>query len=188
MDDRDKREFFRLDDTIQLSYCRVSNAQIRSSQPEDFFTTDPNFHLLNALYQLQTEADQQISNISKQSRQMGVFAANLDKRLELVAQVLIRSLGIVGEERNAQLSEQGISFDSAEALPIDEPLALQLVLSSQSTPIHCFARVRNSRRLRGANYRLGVEFMGLDTAKGRSLRRYIMRRQAEGRRAQRPET
>ncbi|MFT7247039.1 MAG: hypothetical protein ACI82A_004421, partial [Candidatus Azotimanducaceae bacterium] len=73
MEDRDKRDYYRLNDTILIEFQHVTERDCEKADAGDFFTSDPNFHLLRDIYELQLESRELLRAVNQQSRQLGSF-------------------------------------------------------------------------------------------------------------------
>ena len=118
MEDRDKRDYYRLPDTILVEYQFVSEQDVAASDAANFFTSDPNFHLLRDIYELQLESKELLRGITQDNRQLGRFLSNLDARIDLIAKASVRSASHNQALRDcqAEISEGGISFLSTDIM------------------------------------------------------------------------
>ncbi len=181
----DKREYFRLSDQISVAYKVVTKNDLEEHNALDFFTSDPNFHLLRDIYELEIESAEIIRNISDSNRQLGSFLHNLNKRVELLSQGIrnVTEVSDYSSSSDTQISEAGVSFISDDLLKEGELLALKLLFLPSMLGLSCFAVVRYCRLIEdGDTYRSGVEFIDPDYATQKILGRHIIRRQSEERR------
>tara|TARA_R110002072_G_scaffold3830_6_gene27371 strand:- start:47995 stop:48564 length:570 start_codon:yes stop_codon:yes gene_type:complete len=182
--DRDKRDYYRLDDTILIEFRHITQGDAENAAASDFFTSDPNFHLLRDIYELQLESREMLRTLNQQSRQLGNFLANLDKRVEILA----RSVLLQGTDRDglldcqAEISEGGLSFLSESLIEVGQFLALRLLFQPSCLGLACFAEVRHCQ-LEQDEYRIGVRFSQSDYRTQRLISRHIISRQAEERRS-----
>ena len=184
MEDRDKRDFYRLPDTILIEFQHITEADAESAAAEDFFTSDPNFHLLRDIYELQLESKELLRGVTQQSRQLGSFLHNLDQRVELLARAVLQSGSDQGglSDRKAEISEAGASFLHDSILESGQFLALRMLFQPSGLGLACFAEVRHCQ-LEDDEYRIGVRFNQSDYRTQRLLSRHIISKQAEERRA-----
>jgi len=158
MDSADKREFFRLNDKIHIAYQLVTKIDLEQGQAADFFTSDPNFHLLRDIYELEMESVEILRTLTDSNRQLGSFLHNLNQRIELLA------LGLrnINEEDDAsvnietQISEGGISFLAEELINNGELMALKLLFQPSMVGLTCFAKVRYCRLVEEDRIRPGL--------------------------------
>ncbi len=184
MDDRDKRDYFRLPDSILVEYQFVPDKEVAAGDARDFFTSSPNFHLLKDIYELQLESKELLRGLQQDNRQLGRFLTNLDARVELISQSLVSSTtqDYPLEDCDAEISEGGLSFLSKELIPTGQHLALRMLFQPSFLGLVCFGEVRHCQ-LTDNDYRIGVAFKHIDLQTQRISSRHIVARQSEARRA-----
>lgn len=177
----DRRDYFRLLDEISVDYKVIAPQFVQDSNPADAFELPPGFHLLRDLYRLDLEAQEIVRQVNDSDRNIGGFLHNLNSRLELLANILTASQMSGNTPSTCTISQGGVSFTSAEILPVDALVSLKLVFASTHLALTCFAMVRYSR-LEGEGYRIGTQFINPDTTLEELITRYIVHKQAEERR------
>ena len=191
METRDKRDYFRLTDTIHLAHRIVTKKDLQEHEAEFFFSPDPDFNVSQEIQILELESTEILRKISDTNRQLGSFLHNLNRRVELISHRLM-SLNLDRElivRSNTEISEGGISFTNQELLNVGDFLALKLQFQPSLLGLTCFAEVRDCLRLdnsmrtgNGDGYRVGARFINPDHTTQRLLSRHIIRRQSEERR------
>ncbi len=183
MEDRDKRDYYRLTDTIWVEHQFVTEQDSDTSNASDFFTSDPNFHLLRDIYELQLESKELLRNINQENRQLGRFLTNLDARVDLIAKAAMKgSEGHDGHADQAEISEGGLSFLSSEHINKGQYLALRILFQPSYLGLTCFGEVKHCQLVEN-EYRIGIEFKKTDLQTQRIISRHIISRQSEQRRA-----
>lgn len=188
MDDRDKRDYYRLNDSILVDYKLVAQTDVQNASAGDFFTSDPNFHLLRDIYELQLESKQLLHRISNENKDLGKFLGNflgnLDQRVELIAKSAINAdlANLSMKSCDAEISEGGLSFLSPTLINTDQSLAIRLLLQPSFLGLTSFAQVKHCQ-LQENEYRIGVQFVGSDLQTQRLISRHIISKQAEQRRS-----
>jgi hypothetical protein len=184
MEDRDKRDFYRLPDTILIEFQHINERDIKNASAEDFFTSDPNFHLLRDIYGLQLESQELLRGITQQNKQLGSFLHNLDRRVDLLArsitQTQIQQEGLT--DRQAEISEGGLSFLHDTLIESGQYLALRMLFQPSYLGLACFGEVRHCQP-EADQYRIGVSFSQSDYRTQRLISRHIISKQAEERRS-----
>lgn len=181
--DRDKRDFYRLPDTILVEHEFVSEHEADNADPSDFFTSDPNFHLLREIYELQLESKELLRSIQQENRHLGRFLANLDQRVEILARGVIQhSTSGSLQDCQAEISEGGVSFICSEHIATGQNLILRLMFQPSMLGLTCFGLVKHCQLVEH-DYRIGVEFKHLDVQTQRIISRHIIAKQSEQRRA-----
>jgi hypothetical protein len=185
MEDRDKRDFYRLPDTILVEHVFVSEQEAETGNAADFFTSDPNFHLLREIYELQLESKQLLRSITQENRALGRFLGNLDARVELVAKATMHSsMGELDKLKacDAEISEGGLSFVTPDMIQKGQLLAIRMLFQPSYLGLACFSEVKHCQLIEH-EYRIGVEFRQPDVQTQRIIGRHIISRQSEQRRA-----
>lgn len=184
MEDRAKRDYYRLTDTILVEHQFVTEQDAENGNATDFFTSDPNFHLLRDIYELQLESKELLRGISQDNRQLGRFLTNLDARVDLVAQAAVQTTTATQSLKacHAEISEGGISFVSSDMLTLGQHLALRLLFQPSYLGLTCFGQIKHCQ-LENEGYRIGIEFKKTDLQTQRIISRHIISRQSEQRRA-----
>ncbi|MFT4712344.1 MAG: hypothetical protein ACJAVI_002126 [Candidatus Azotimanducaceae bacterium] len=195
MEGIDKRDYYRLNDQVQVSYQIVSSADVKTHAPDAFFDLPLGFHITREIYELELEARELLRGITDNNRQLGSFLHNLNKKIELLAHAVasgnLASDNLVADKQeavsrddsNTIISEGGLSFHSKELINKGEFLALKLVLHPSLVGITSFAEVRHCRiEEQESTYQVGVQFLNLSLNSQRLVSRHILRRQSDERR------
>lgn len=180
----DKRDHYRIDDDIQVTWKVVRQSAVQDTNAVAYFETSASFPLLRDLYQLDLEASDMLRVINEGNRQLGAFLHNLSHRIELLSRaVLVNDIGEDPAAQAARLSIGGISFVTDELLSPGTTLALKLVFRSRVFGFTCFGEVRHSRLIEARDgYIVGVRFLDLEEGIRNLIQRHILHRQAEERR------
>jgi len=181
----DKRDHYRLDDEVAVTWRPVTRIEVESTRARDHFETGPSFPLLKELYKLDLEARELLREMAPANKDLGNFLGNLNRRVELLARAMVAAEG----ERNSfdtpvRLSQGGISFLTDELLATGTCLALKLVFRESILGLTLFAEVRHCRLAEDSErYVVGTRFVRLDPGEEELIQRHIIHRQAEERRA-----
>jgi hypothetical protein len=183
MEDRDKRDYYRLNDTILIEFQHVTERDCESADAGDFFTSDPNFHLLRDIYELQLESRELLRAVNQQNPQLGSFLSNLDKRVEILARGVLQQSSQQQSlmQRQTEISEGGLSFLNESLIEPGQHLAMRLLFQPSYLGLACFVEVRHCQ-LEDHEYRIGARFSQSDYRTQRLISRHIISRQAEDRR------
>ena len=185
MEGRDKRDYYRLNDQVQIDYQVVRPSDVSESEPDDFFELPPGFHVTRDIYELEIEANEILRGITDSNRQLGSFLHNLNKRIEIIAHSVASAnqqpLDI--DDTNTIISEGGLSFYAKQLLNKGEFLALKMVLHPSLVGLTSFAEVRHCGIIeRDSTYQIGIQFLNLSPNSQRLISRHILRRQSDDRR------
>jgi len=177
----DRREYYRIEDTIALDFSLLSAAEAQDSEP--LHDDSPLFNLLSDLHLMDFESQHLLRHISERDRTLANYLKVMNKRIDLLGQAVAQSLlRDIGEPRRVGISEGGISFLHTQQIPPDRRLAIRMVLMPQALGLRLRARVVHCRARDGGQFEIGTEFEALSDAQRQLLARHILQKQALERR------
>ena len=177
----DRREYYRIDDTIALDFSLLSGPQALAS--DALHDASPLFKLLSDLHLMDFESQHLLRHISERDRTLANYQKVVNKRIDLLGQALAQSLlRDIGVPRRVSLSEGGISFNHPQAVPTGSHLALKMVLMPQALGLLLRARVMHCQAREDGQFEIGTEFEALSDAQRQLLARHILQTQAQQRR------
>ena len=180
LDEADRREYYRIDDVIALEITPLSAPEAASD--EVLQDASPLFNLLSELHLSEFEAQHLLRQISERDRSLSSYLKVLNKRIDLLSQVVAQTvLGKIGELQPVKLSEGGIEFHHPNAYPAGSHLSVKLVLMPQALGLLLRAKVTHCET-RNGHYEIGTEFEAITDAQRQLLARYILQKQAQARR------
>jgi hypothetical protein len=180
-DEDDRREYYRIDDTIALEFTPLSGAEALAS--DELHDNSPLFNLLSELHLLDFESQHLLRHISERDRTLANYLKVINKRIDLLGQAVAQSLlRDIGTPRRVCLSEGGVSFNSSQSLVIGTHLAIKIVLMPQALGLLLRAKVIHCQALDEQQFEIGTEFEALTDAQRQLLARHIFQRQALERR------
>ncbi|KJZ44949.1 MULTISPECIES: PilZ domain-containing protein [Pseudomonas] len=180
LDEEDRREYYRIEDTIALEIRPLSATE--AAGHEVLQDASPLFNLLSELHLSEFESQHLLRQISERDRTTAAFLKSQNKRIDLLSQVIaITVLGQIGEPQPVIISEGGIDFQHPSPLAAGARLSVKLVLMPQALGLLLRARVTHCDR-KGDGYDVGTEFEHLTDAQRQLLARHILQKQAQERR------
>jgi c-di-GMP-binding flagellar brake protein YcgR len=180
-EDIDRREYYRIDDTIALEFTPLTGPQAVAS--DELHDSSPLFNLLSELQLMDVESQHLLRNINERDRTLASYLKLTNKRIELLGQALSQSLlRDIGPAREVSISEGGINFQHDTAVKPGSHLALKMILMPQALGLLLRARVVHCQPLPKGTFDLGLEFESLTEAQRQTLARHILQRQAQKRR------
>ncbi|UAW96974.1 PilZ domain-containing protein [Halopseudomonas nanhaiensis] len=177
----DKRDFFRIQDTLVLDYRRVPGPDVDA----EFAEHSPLLGLLSDLHRLDYESQHLLRQIAERDRALANYLKVINKRIDLIGKAVSLQLGEEsGNPTKVTLSEGGMAFDSSEAIEPGTWLALRMVLQPTPLGLAVTACVIRCKPLSGsAGWNIAVSFDGLDDQQRQLLARHILQKQAQDIRA-----
>ena len=180
LNDADRREYYRIEDMIALEITPLAAAEAASG--EVLQDASPLFNLLSELHLSEFESQHLLRQISERDRTLSSYLKTLNKRVELLSQIVAQTvLGKIGELQPVQLSEGGIEFEHLQPRATGSHLSIKLVLMPQALGLLLRARVVDCQAQAGG-YRINTEFESLTDTQRQLLARYILQKQAQARR------
>ena len=180
LDEADRREYYRIDDVIALEITPLSAPQAAST--EVLQDASPLFNLLSELHLSEFEAQHLLRQISERDRTISSYLKTLNKRVDLLSQVVAQTvLGKIGELQPVKLSEGGIEFEHANAHSPGTHLSIKLVLMPQALGLLLRAKVTHCTP-RNGQFEIGTEFEAITDAQRQLMARYILQKQSQARR------
>lgn len=180
LDEEDRREYYRIEDTIALEIRPLSAPE--AAGQEVLQDASPLFNLLSELHLSEFESQHLLRQISERDRNLAAFLKSQNKRIDLLSQVIaITALGHIGEPQPVIISEGGIDFQHPTPIDVNARLSVKLVLMPQALGLLLRARVTHCDR-KGEGYDVGTEFEHLTDAQRQLLARHILQKQAQERR------
>ncbi len=180
-DDADRREYYRIDDTIALEFSQLNGAQALAS--EVLHDSSPLFNLLSDLHLADFESQHLLRHITERDRTLANYLTVINKRIDLLGQAVAQSLlRDIGLPRKVSLSEGGISFNNAQAIDVGSHLAIKMVLMPQALGLLLRAEVVHCHPRDDLQFEIGTRFEALTDAQRQLLARHILQKQALQRR------
>ncbi|MDB6141636.1 MAG: pilus assembly protein PilZ [Pseudomonas sp.] len=181
LDEEDRREYYRIEDTIALEINHLSGPD--ASHSAHAHDTSPLFNLLSELHVSEFESQHLLRQLPDQDRVLSSFLKALNKRIDLLGQVVAQTvLGKLGEPQQVILSEGGIQFHHPLPIHAGTQLSIKMVLMPQALGLMLNAKVTHCDAHEFGNFEIGTEFEGLSDAQRQLLARHILQRQAQQRR------
>ncbi|MFF7708335.1 PilZ domain-containing protein [Pseudomonas sp. NPDC007930] len=180
-DDAERREYYRINDRIALE---ITPLQAGFTDDETFLETGQSlFGLLCELHLSDFESQHLLRQVGEGNRALSAFLRTQNKRIELLTQVMAQSiLGSIGQPQPVVLSEAGLEFHGASAMPPGSVLNVKMALMPQALGVMLRARVVRCDATAEGPFDIGVEFIDATDAQRQLLARYVLQKQAAERR------
>jgi hypothetical protein len=180
-DEDDRREYYRIDDTIALEFTLLSGAEALAS--DELHDSSPLFNLLSELHLMDFESQHLLRHITERDRTLANYLKVINKRIDLLGQAMAQSLlRDIGAPRKVNLSEGGLSFNNAQPIAAGAHIALKMVLMPQALGLLLRAQVVHCQPLPSQQFEIGAEFEALTDTQRQLIARHILQRQALERR------
>lgn len=183
----ERREYFRVQDNLQLRYLPVSQEDALSGLTPPPFEQDIGYSLIREIQQLDNEQTGLLRSIADHSREIEQYLRHINRKLDMIAAQIAE---LTPSEQTATiqtvtLSEGGLDFTASEDLQQGRYLALQITLPPSHTSLVLFGRILSSEAQTGGQFAVAVSFVAMDDADRQILARHIMQVQLNERRQRR---
>ena len=191
--DRDRREFFRIDDAVRVSLRRVPRDELDQRLERQEQVADGSFTVMAGLAAISSRTALYLRRVEHELPDVAAYLKGIDQKLELLGRaVLAQDTGSLADQVNAvNLSAGGMSLDAAESFGPNTPVEIRLLLFPSYTGLLIYGEVVGSEPLPGAEqhdglqYRVRVEFTHIRDQDRDILIRHILRRQGDELRSRR---
>lgn len=182
----DERDFFRIDDKLELSYRFVTPNELESpNYAFDILAIDKHHDLLKALEILNKDTHEILNKIAEEEPTIANYLKIIDHKILLLTQSLIYKEDIKrASPRLVNLSESGIAFGTNESLKIDDQLRIKIVLQPLFQEIALYGtviRVETRERAKKFDseypYWIALYFTHIQNSDRQLLARYILQKQ-----------
>ena len=189
---KERRQYYRIDDTAIFSYHLIDEKTSEVSKSSDL-ELDKNvstaFEMLEMFGQMNRQMSATLGRISENSPDVGSFLKALDSKIELLAQMYIFKDNQSGLEprRHINLGAGGLAFGSDVKLKQGTLIAMDLILTTDLLCLHLTGRVIQVSNQTDGDYpyRISVGFTDITDAQEDQIIKHIMRLQSEQLRARR---
>jgi len=186
----ERRQFYRVADSIGLEYKLLDQAPTLDATNEEPFAVSSRFKLLNELNRIDQESSVLLRHISDDDRNLARYLTSQNKKIDTIAKLIVSDemANVPYDVRNISLSEGGCSFINEEKLDMDQHIALKLFFFSSYLGMVLYGQVVDSQPIdiceSNQLFKTYIEFSDMSGPDRQMLARYIIRRQAEQRRAE----
>ena len=180
----DRRHFFRISDSVNLSYRFVDEQQTKQNLQATSSLLD-NCSLSSALELINEESTALHNKLEKVHSDFADYLKLLDIKIDLIAQAVLAlspSEEIsTNETRNANISVSGLGFESNEMLNIGQFLEIKMLLVHSTVVIVTYAKIihceKNPNSYSSYPYFVGVDFLNMKENDRDLLSKHVAKKQ-----------
>ncbi len=184
MEELERRQYFRIDDQVRLSWRLLSPAEYGAilARPESE-RADP-CSLVAQFHSISSQAAALLASIRKSQPEVAHYLTLLDKKLDLMGRLIEGANFAEGEGPNAEvnISAGGLAFLSDGPVTTGSHLDLRIILYPSFVCVHPYAEVVYCREEQAGQYRIGAEFSVISEPEREALVRHVMAHQSALRR------
>jgi hypothetical protein len=192
-DEKERRQFFRIDDTVGVTLMRVPEGELASRVERLEKGLDSDFTVMASLSGITAQMAVHLRRIENSQPDVAAYLKALDRKLEVLARAFMaRGSDFLPEKaRPVNLSAGGICLDVRERCPPRTAVEVRILLLPSYTGVLTFGDVVSCEQLAEGEageerqFRLRVEFTHIREQDRDVLIRHILRRQSDELRARR---
>ncbi|MGR8929393.1 MAG: PilZ domain-containing protein [Gammaproteobacteria bacterium] len=170
----EKRRFFRIDDTISLTYQLIDEGLANAGMK-----TSGTYALAATLDLLSQETLRIVQGLEKQSDPMLELFKVLDAKINALAQTLMFTSSNIDTKscRDVNLSASGVAFEQEEPLDIGQYLAVEMYLPATLALLLVYGKVVKCETRENGLYLIGVDFTDIKEEDQELLIKHVVRKQ-----------
>lgn len=180
----ERREFFRIDDSIQVSYRVIESAELPATIDDQRLQND-RFTVMTRLHAISQRLSSSFHRIEQRDPDMAEYLKALDEKIDLLGKsFLAEEEGMLGQpSRSVNLSAGGLAMDVSEVLTVGDLVEIKLLLLPAYTGVVAFGEVVDVAASQNRDveypYHVRINFTLIRDSDQDALIRHIMRRQGE---------
>ncbi|MDO9162442.1 MAG: PilZ domain-containing protein [Methylococcaceae bacterium] len=175
----ERRRFFRVDDTISLSYRLIDEATVNSGLNALMSQMSAEFSLAASLDVLSQQAALFIQRLESQNPEMMALYKILDGKINAIAQATM----IIGSDVNPKnyqdvnLSATGLAFYQSSPLQIGQHLAIEIFLPTTVALILAYSKVINCQQIEPDRFLISLDYTHIREDDQELLIKHVLRKQ-----------
>lgn len=189
---RDRRQFFRIDDTVRMQVQALSREEMEAGIANLEQGFDGNFTVMSSLAAVTAQMAASMRRIESRDPDVAAYLRALDQKIEILGRAFLaqESELVSIEDQSVNLSAGGMSVRMHQAMPEGQGLEIRMLLYPSFTGLLSFGEVVGCVAMDPADndgypYQLRVEFVHMREQDREILIRHVLRRQSELLRARR---
>jgi c-di-GMP-binding flagellar brake protein YcgR len=188
----DRRQFFRIDDTVRLQIQPLSAAELAAGVANLERGFDGNFTVMSSLAAVTAQMAASMRRIDNSDPDVAAYLRALDQKIEILGRAFLaqESELISSEHQSVNLSAGGVSLCAHHPMEVGQGLEIRMLLYPSFTGLLSFGEVIGCVEMDpdandGYAYQLRVEFVHMREQDREILIRHVLHRQSEILRARR---
>ena len=177
--EKDRREFYRIDDKVPLHLTVMTDRQNAPDLDELEDEIPSSFQLVNQLQEIETEASVSLSSLQLSEPTIADYLRTLNKRLDLIG-------GYIAEQKftesknyeTVSLSGNGFRVNTDKDFPVDAVVLVEMLLPNSRTGIHCYGKVVESEKA-DSHYSVAVTFETIRESDREAIIRHVIRQESK---------
>lgn len=180
----DRRDFFRIDDTVHLFYKIVDEGEIatRSPRTDDLLSS---YSLITALDILDQKSRLMMNRVERKEPEIAEYLKLMESKISFLAQAVMRQGNDFTDRnmRKANISASGLAFESDAVIETGQFLEIKLLLTSCLVGIVIYGKVVYCKAVGGGDialpFQIGIDYVNLQEQDREILIKHVVKRQMQ---------
>lgn len=178
--DADRRDYFRISDTVALRVNVVTDASMPVLAPVELAA---GHQLLRELQLIDSDSTALLRNIQDKSRDIGQYFKLINRKIELTARFyVLQQAASHYQTQEVILSGSGLGFPFGQALALESLVDLHFILLHTATAVSCRAKIVRCDLNADGQFQLGSEFTEISDSDRDAIVRHALHVEAARRR------
>ncbi len=179
--EKDRRQFFRLDDKVNLGFEILTEEEMLTRVNELTLGLTDSLTVMTRMTSISQQLAASLHRIDQRDPDIADYLRGLDEKIEILAQTYLSKNGDLSDlpKQTVNLSAGGIAFTVDEAISLSAPLEVKLLLFPSYTGILVYGRVVSCEASSEESYQVRIDFEFIRDSDRDVLIRHILRRQGE---------
>jgi hypothetical protein len=184
--DSERRQFFRIDDTVRLCIRPLTPEQLAQGVAELEGNGAGNFTVMSSLAAISAKMGASMRRIEARDPDLAAYLRALDHKLEILGRAFLsqESELVSQQAQPVNLSAGGVSLYAKESMPVGQALEIRMLLFPSFTGVLAYGEVVGCAPLADGDsdqydYQLRVEFNHLREPDREALIRHVLQRQSD---------
>ena len=180
----ERREFFRIDDSLLVSYSVLEDGQRQRRLDEQAQGMEDRFTIMTRMQAISQHLSASLHRIEQRDADVADYLKALDEKINLLGESFLAEETDLMDQpsKPVNLSAGGLALDSSESLDLGTVVEIKLLLLPSYTGIVAFGEVVGVEKEDGNPaypHRLRINFSHIRDADRDALIRHILRRQGQ---------
>jgi hypothetical protein len=188
---QDRREYFRIDDTVRVTVERLSPEQLEERLSRTDQGAVDNFTVMSSLATISSQMAMYMRRIEADSPDVATYLKGLDRKLEVIGRALLSHQDslITDRVQAVNLSAGGLCLAVAEDYSPGEHVEIRMLLFPSFTGVLTYGTVVSSedsddeQKSQGWSRQVRIEFTHIREPEREAIIRHVLRRQGDWLRA-----
>jgi len=183
-DDGERRNFFRIDDSVSLSYHKIPEDELGERVDRVELELEGNFTVMSSIASINQNMAGIMHRIETEEPDIAEYLKAINNKIDIIGRALLSNENDLVEKpaQPVNLSASGLAFYTSESVDIGSILELRLMLMPSFTGIVTFGEVVGCDSVEDVGefgYFIRINYMHMRESDRDLLIRHVIKRQGE---------